>query len=438
MNIARRSLIGFAGLLVTAHSLAQPNNARDCVPVLAKDYYSYALKNNLTEDYLKSIDQESWTEMKTDNKFDGTALFSGGLFSLSDDYSTFDSKRTKYLENEHYNRTQQQALDILKITTSDRAYSAYEACLRTVATGLTVWASHSSLDKIDLRIRYANPPGRPSITLIGTVRGGSVAGAPVGHLWREGSPQARWGVNQEKEITVNARRGSSETTVTVAAEDGSPPVSVTFTRADGLLTLSYAGTIDVLRMRDRSVSQHTPNNDERKSDGCAHQVGKHDKYCNSRTTTTISTTAPHYLANPRANCNGQGCPWSGVSVPPSVSADGLTASYSRDNWGRDVDSVLTVDEYEHMSAKQCGGDGPIPVINGQTVLFTVPEDCLAIATIQWKKLPSNSTGAVKFGTSSTAKGIRMDGSMIKSGTTQLASYSLLATPESTPSDESYQ
>src|SRR5271167_708852 len=98
--------LAFSGLLccLCLPSMAQPNNAKDCAPVLAKDYYSYAMKNSLVEDYVRSIDSETWTEMKTDNKFDSAGFFSGGFFSLSDDYSTFDSKRTKYLDNQHYSR----------------------------------------------------------------------------------------------------------------------------------------------------------------------------------------------------------------------------------------------------------------------------------------------------------------------------------------------
>lgn len=417
---------------------AQPNNAKDCAPVLSKDYYSYAMKNNLIEDYVRSIDSETWSEMKRDNKFDSSGFFSGGFFSISDDYSAFDSKRTKYLDNQHYSRNQQQALDILKITTSDRAYVAYESCLRTVSSGVTVWASHANMDTIDLRVRYANPAGNKGMRLVGTVSGGTVAGAPRGHLWREGSAAGRWTVNQEKHFAVVAQRGNPETTVTVWSEDGASPVSVTFTRADGLLALSYVGQTDILRIKDRAHSEHTPDNNERKDDGCARQMGKHDAYCNSRTTTTITTTAPDFMTNPRPSCSGQGCPWSSVSVQPSVSPDGLSASYSRDNWGRDVDSILTADEYEHVSAKQCGGDGPIPVINGQAVLFTVPVDCASIATIQWTLLPDKSTGALTFGSGAPEKGVVLDGAIIKSGTSQLGSYKLTASPLVKPSVQTFQ
>ena len=56
--------------------------------------------------------------------------------------TSFDESRHTYLENLHYSRSQQQAIDILQITASDRAYGAYEACLRTIATGpaFLVWA----------------------------------------------------------------------------------------------------------------------------------------------------------------------------------------------------------------------------------------------------------------------------------------------------------
>ena len=80
-------------------------------------------------------------------------------------------------------------------------------------------------------------------------------------------------------------------------------------------------------------------------------------------------------------CNGFGCPWTS-SGGLSVSANGLTATGYLDNWGRDVDAILLVDEYEHMTQTQCGSDGPIPVIKGQSILLTATKECIPIATIK--------------------------------------------------------
>jgi hypothetical protein len=112
-------------LLPSISLAAQPSSARDCTPVLAKDYYSYAMKNNLQEDFLRSIDSDSYSQAKEEINSNGSAY--GGAFTGSNDYNKFSEARDKYLESVHYSRNQQQALDILQITTSDRAYAAYEA-----------------------------------------------------------------------------------------------------------------------------------------------------------------------------------------------------------------------------------------------------------------------------------------------------------------------
>jgi hypothetical protein len=405
------------GTCVQSHSAI----VRDCLPVLAKDYYSYAQKSNLKEDYLRSIDAESWQELRKDNSFDLTGMFSGGLFSLSDDYSSFESKRTKYLESVHYNRNQEQALNILHVTTAARAYPAYEACLRSLSEGLRVWPSRESLDQIELHVKYANPASVRSMVLEGLVSGGSVPGAPRGHLWKDGT---RWGVNQEKVFTIQVNRGTPETTVIVAPADGSTPVALTFTRADATLALTYEGTTDVLRIKDRRASIHTPNNNENRG-GCPNFVGKHDgKYCTSRTTVSISTVAPHFLTNARSSCGGGGCPWT-YAGPASVSPDGLAATGFLDNWGSDVDALLYVDEYERMGIQQCGGDGPIPVVRNQAVLFAVPKECLPIANIKWTILPDNSKGAFRFGDKGSPDGrFVLDGPLVDSSTVLLGSYNL--------------
>src|SRR5690242_15359700 len=101
------TVIVLSGWVANAQLIKGP---KDCLPVLAKDYYSYAEENKLQTDFLKSIDAESWRELKTSNNLNIIGVFSAGLFSLSDDYSTFSAKRDKYLETVHYNRSQQQAL----------------------------------------------------------------------------------------------------------------------------------------------------------------------------------------------------------------------------------------------------------------------------------------------------------------------------------------
>lgn len=132
------------------------STVKDCDAVLAKDYYAYAEKASLRADFLKTIDAESWEELRK-NQSIGASLF--GEFSFSDDYSMFSQKRNTYLQTIHYTRSEDRARSILQITTSERAYPAYEKCLETVGGGppLRVFASREDMNEIDLRVRYVNP-----------------------------------------------------------------------------------------------------------------------------------------------------------------------------------------------------------------------------------------------------------------------------------------
>jgi hypothetical protein len=401
----------------------QPSSVKDCEGVLrAKDYYSYAQKNNLEIDFLRSIDSETWQQMKTSNDVNLLGVFSGGLFSLSDDYNTFNEKRIHYLESVHYNRTESQAVNILEITSAPRAYDAYSNCLQhIVQPGLIAWAAKEDPNHIELHVKYVNPAGVAHMVLEGLVSGGSVAGAPKGHLWRDGT---KWTVMQEKVFTIDRAAGTPETTVIVAPADGSTPFTKTFFRADGTLELSYVGTNDVLRLKDHRATAHSPNNNQNKGH-CPNEVGHADgKWCQSKTSVQMSTTGAHFLQNARITCAGFGCPWTGDGHA-AVSADGLSATGSLVNWGWDVDVILLADEYEHMTKTQCGGDGPIPVILGQTVIFTAISDCLPIATISWKSLTNGSAGVVNFGKSTKDTDSVSLESTLTSGNALIGSYKLV-------------
>lgn len=164
---------------------------------------------------------------------------------MSDDYSQFDEKRRHYMEQQHYNRSEQDAKRIVSLTASDRAFQAYEVCLRSIGTagaGVLVWASKAGMDHIDLIVRYVNTPGHPSARLTGHVDGGHVQGLPAGLLWRNGT---RWGTSTERPVTILTTRGETTTTVHVQDDLRNPVVEVSFARADGEITLAIEGTTKV-------------------------------------------------------------------------------------------------------------------------------------------------------------------------------------------------
>ena len=418
INIFAVLLLGPASQLV-----AQPSTVKDCLSVLkSRDYYSYAQQSNLQVDYIRSIDYETFEQIKHDANAGQTALLPAGLFSANESYSDFDEKRQKYLDNTHYNRTESQATSILEITTAPRAYTAYSDCLQHIGQqGLIVWAAKEDTKTIELHVKYQNPPAIRSMVLEGLVSGGAINNELKGHLWKDGT---RWGINQEKVFTITRSPGTSETTVIVSPADGSAPFTKTYYRADATLTLDYVGTTNVLRTANRNATTVTPNNNENRG-GCPNEVGHQDgKYCISRTSITLSTAAPRFFQNARVDCQGGGCPWTGHNPVGSISPDGLTASGSLDNWGSPVTVVLTVDEYEHLAKTQCGGDGPIPMIYGQTVVFTSLKECQSIATVSQKLLADGSESVVHFGDPTLAGARLILQSVLNLGSSVVATYKL--------------
>ncbi len=411
--------------LMAVPLVAQHSMATDCLGALAKDYYKYSDSSHLSLDWLKSIDEQTYASAKKDNSFSLLGIFSGGAFNLSDDFSSFDQKRSKYLESNHYTRSESDAKEIVSLTTSERAYTAYETCLRTIGSngGVLVWASRTTMNEIDLVVRYANPTGRPSARLVGTLIGGSVAGQPKGQLWKRG---LRWGTMGEKPFTIIPTQGVSATTVRVQDEFGGPVTDITFQRADGIMKLQYVGTTSVLRNRDFTTIGPTSPDNNGNDGNCPNPVGRDGGgYCKSGTTVSFAVAAPNFLQNARGNVIGSGGPWSETWMQAEISPDGLMANYGRANWGPPVNPTLTVDIWQHLDSGQCGLPQATPVLLGQQVVFNVANQCLPIASVQWKTFAINNTGVVKAGTSSPDGAEGVDAATpINSGDSSLIGYKL--------------
>jgi hypothetical protein len=405
---------------IARDTTAQSNNVNDCAVVLVKDYYSYSRNSNLNDDYLQIIDQDNWSTAKQSLASGGSAY--GGLFTGNEDYQTFDQKRTKYFESVHYRRSKQEALNILQITTSDRAYSAYENCLQHVASGpaLLVWAASETMEEIDLRVKYVNSPTVKEIWLRGDLVGGAVAGAPVGKIWKDTSWLSRfvsgpdrWGINEEKSFRIRRTSGTAETTITVAATDGSSPVSRTFKRADAVLTLTYVGSFDVFR---RTVQDNR-------------RIPYHNGAGRTTNTRQLTASPPRFLKNPLAKCEDlPACLYVDHPnpVPTILAADGSSVTSTLDNWGSDATFLLQADEYEHLSSTQCGSDQKVPVLFGHPVLITAVKECLPLAKIKWETLGSTpSQGALSFGAPQSAgREVSRVGDVQDSVSELLASYQI--------------
>lgn len=413
-----RLFLVFTLLFIAEAALAM--DAADCVKVLAKDYYADARYRHLESDFLKTIDSQSYQELKKDG---GISAIVEGV-PLGANYSEFNTTRNSYLEKQHYSHSEDEARKIIRTVTSDRAYVAYEACLRSADTGaaLRVWASKETMDSIELRVLYRNPPSTPNILLTGTVEGGTVTGAPEGSLWTE--EQKKWGVNQEKLFKIKRTAGTSETTINVTPEDGSPPIAMSFQRADGIVTLKYDGALDVLRKSGVvGTAVNTPNNDNNKG-GCPNSTGHEGKYCRSRTDFSIQTTPPKFLRNVVPHCENNGCGWLRMgAVTPNAGSDAASYSAYAENWGPVARLHLSADEYEHLSPSTCGPQNIVPVIYGIAAVFSVSKECLPLAHLEWKKLPSGEQGIVAFNASGNTNLTKV-GDSIDTGTTITTAYRL--------------
>lgn len=390
----------------------------DCSKALTKDYYADSAKRSLQVDFLKTIDQSTWQELKTDASINLIVA----EVPLGANYAEFDKTRTTYLEKQKYRRSEFEAHNIIKTVTSDRAYTAYEACLRAADTGsgLRVWASKETMDIIELRVLYRNPPNKPSVNLIGQVEGGTVLGAPSGSLWND--EKKIWGINVERIVRVRRQPGTSETAIIVSSDDGASPVSLTFNRADGVVRLRFDGTVDVLRQKGVSgPAVNTPNNDNNKG-SCPNSTGKEGKYCRSRTSANISTTAPKFLANVAPHCSGSGCGWTkGLSA---VKISDTEYQGFIENWGPVASLYLTADLYERLGPASCGSQSEIPVIKGISTVFSLNKECLPMARLEWKKLPSGDQGSVAFANDGDAT-LKRNGEIQESAGVITAAYRLM-------------
>ena len=389
----------------------------DCLPVLEKDYYRYAQQNDLLEDYLRSIDEEAWRQMDD----------SGGLKFISDDltfgasYDEFSESRRTYLESVGYTRTQQQATDILSFTTADRAYSAYEKCLRAINTGspIRVWAAKETMDAIYLRVKYVNPPGVASKNLVGEIQGGSVVGSSAGNLWSsEDASKTLWGVMEEKSFVVNRELGTNETIITVSAADGSAEaITIAFRRADALVTMKHQGSRNI-RWGSVDTSVVTPNNPNRDcSDGCTRKVGcSNGKWCKSGTGISLSVKPPYSLGKATLGCSGNG---SGhVYIHPVVN-NGTSATSRIDNWSWAVPCTMTAERFRSIGEVYCGKPRVVPVVDGSSTYFSTREVCGPLAVLEWKTLTgAGGSGVTKFG--QAGGHLSLDGEMVKTG--DVASY----------------
>jgi len=385
-------------LISLGFQFAHAQDASDCVKVLAKDQYFESKFRNLKSDYLKSINQGSWQELKRD----GTVNMIFDEVPIGASFSEFDTSRNTYLSNEHYTRTENEATTIINTVTSDRAYNAYEACLLASESGppLRVWATKETMNEIQLRIYFRNPPSVKGIYLKGTVEGGSVAGAKPKFLWNNGisGKGLRLGVNEQKLIVIKRTPGHSTTSITITPSDGSPAISLSFSRADAIAKLMYDGSFIFVRNESfSSPSVATPNNDHAYNLTCPRHVYQTGNICTSRTEVSYRTQPAFFITSGQLVCEGVGCSFVNRGAV-TFNADRTIASSYIDNWGPPVQIYLNLSLSERVgeNGTSCGNVEAIPIIKNIPIVFTVKKDCQGFAKIKWTSLTDGGQGIVNF------------------------------------------
>jgi hypothetical protein len=90
-----------AYLSATGCLFAQSSLIKDCNAALNKDYYSYAQQNNLEEDYLRTVDRDTWQKMQEDHSSSGSAGYGGFTLNYGDSYDKFNESREHYFDSTH-------------------------------------------------------------------------------------------------------------------------------------------------------------------------------------------------------------------------------------------------------------------------------------------------------------------------------------------------
>ena len=418
-NLRTCLIMSLAALVLPGAAFA----ADDCIEVLAKDYEKIAASTSLTNDYLRVIDREAWEQLSI--KHGAEASLFG--VELGHDYESFSSRRQAHFETVSFHRSVQESTDILRIVTNERAYPAYEACLRSQAPkGLVAWISNEDMNTLEIRIRYNYTAGLAVVRLEGSVEGGLVSGAPEGRVWRGAK---RWKPATERVFTVRRQPGTTETVITIEPTNGDRPVTLRSQRADGLMELRFVGTTEKFR-RVVSASQPTPDNDGNK-DGCPNEVGRaQGGFCKSRTWVHLEAAPGRVLKKATMACDGAGCPWATIGRT-QVSEDSRAAKGYVDNWGLKVSARLSAEEWEIVGADQCVASGPLPVVLDSPRTISTTVECAEIAIVTLTHPGTNAQSLMKFGDAASSDGLLKRGSpVLERGTGRVTTY--VAVAESDP------
>jgi len=379
--------------LVLARSEAQPLQAsivEQCALALQQDLYSYASSLNLREDYLRIVDEETWNRMSKEIETWGSyfEVIKGG-----GDYRQFDERRRKYFESIHYTRDLATATSVLSLTTKKRAYDSYDKCIQSLGGGPPVILVVETEDQnaIVMKACYRPPINAASITISGSVSGGSVDGQPAGMLFPDKTVQTTW----EQRVRIKRSPGVPETVITVTPSAYGAPQIWHSKHADGWIEISADGTADAV-IGEKSVEVLTEDNNERdEDDNCRSKVGAKDGYCLSGNRNSVRAPHPQFFSDPKAMCVSGGCGWT-RGIVASLSEDNHVLNLYGENWGprATLQATATLHQTYGTGGASCQATGRVPVVFGRPINLSILTACQGIALVSYEA--EFGAGQIKF------------------------------------------
>jgi hypothetical protein len=409
----------------TPNALGQvipPTPIQQCALALQQDLYKYSSSVSLKEDFLRTVNEETYKQMQKDLHTWGSyfKVIEGGL-----DYKQFDENRRKYFETVHYKRDYDSALAIVWLTTKPRAYASYDKCLETLADGpaLKLWVESEDPSSMVVKISYRPPVGGTPITLSGTVQGGQVSGVPTGKLFKTRKLTTTW----EHRVNVVRTVGTPTTVVTIAPSRYSAPQIWRSTRSDGWIEVVTEGNAEAVVGR-REAKVLTENNDGRDEDkNCRSKVGAVDGFCLSGNRSSIQAEATQFFTDATSRCEGSGCSWT-RSVAASISADGRTLGIYGENWGpvATLFAIANLHQRYGTNGASCGSAARIPVIVGQPVVLTTNSACKPIAVVSYSI--DGASGIMKMDAAQGDGTIARNGDLVETPGLVYGTYVLQSSP----------
>ena len=385
-------------------------DVKACEGPLTKDVYQYMQSRRQQLAYLRLYADSSRKQRERD--IGGNADIFGVKIGASE--QSFEDEWHARYEREDLHYTRADDIKYVHAITSQRAYAAYETCLRTLvdaALPIRLAPLNASPTRVQIRVIARNPAGVANLKLKSTVTGGRVKNVPAGQLWKG---TAKWPTNGERLIDVDWEPGAADMTISVQDDKGRGTAALTLYRAEGTARVQYAGQVesvtDTLRVGKTSPNNHNKRYDRDECDGAK------DGWCLSRTVLRLDAAKGRTLRLPpdAFTCPGiaPGRPRSvrlfgkiDYPIPyvchayrtitgPTLSNEDRTVEVIIDSYSHATYWELKAAEIEMVSAGAADAWGPDPIWIGHDFVVLVPSALAQVAVLSLQI--GNSQGLLKL------------------------------------------